>query len=214
MRPGPIQGVLRFKEEAMRIAVGVFGSAGGDYTPDVYRKAYHLGQAIAKTGCALVTGACPGLPYGSVEGARDAGGLVIGISPGHNLREHVGQYESPVEGFDVLVFTGDGLMGRETTAVRTCDIVIIIGGRSGTLGELAIAYEESKIIGVLEDTGGLADHVEEVIRFVGKDTGAIVIYDKDPESLVSRLLEAYHTYRRPLAEEISGSLLNTTRLAS
>src|SRR5437667_448881 len=54
-----------------------------------------------------------------------------------------------VDGFDVLIYTGSGLMGREITDIRTCDIVVIVGGRIGTLGEFAIAYDEGRLIGVL-----------------------------------------------------------------
>jgi len=41
-------------------------------------------------------------------------------------------------------------MGREVENIQTCDAVVIVGGRSGTLGEFAIAYDQAKIIGVLE----------------------------------------------------------------
>src|SRR5438093_12370710 len=40
-------------------------------------------------------------------------------------------------------------MGREITNIRSCDIVVIVGGRIGTLGEFAIAYDEGRLIGVL-----------------------------------------------------------------
>ena len=90
-----------------------------------------------------------------MRGAKDAGGLTVGISPGHNFAEHTIKYTSPSEGFDVLIYTGSGLMGREITGVRSCNIVVLTGGRSGTLGEFSIAYDEGKLIGVLEGTGGL-----------------------------------------------------------
>jgi len=80
-------------------------------------------------------------------------------------------------------------MGREITNIRSCDVVVIVGGRSGTLGELAIAYDEDKVIGVLEGTGGIADHVDEILRFCEKVTKAKVIYDSDPDRLIRRLLE-------------------------
>ena len=38
-------------------------------------------------------------------------------------------------------------MGREVINIRSSDIVAIIGGRSGTLGELAISYDEGKLSG-------------------------------------------------------------------
>jgi len=173
----------------MKVKVGVMGASGGELPPEAVEKSFDLGRAIARHDCILITGACPGLPYESVKGAKVEGGLVVGISPGLSLAEHVGKYESPVEGHDVLIFTGSGLMGREITNIRSCDVVVIVGGRSGTLGELAIAYDEDKVIGVLEGTGGIADHVDEILRFCEKVTKAKVIYDSDPDRLIRRLLE-------------------------
>jgi predicted Rossmann-fold nucleotide-binding protein len=67
---------------------------------------------------------------------------VVGISPGLSLDEHREKFNSPIESHDVLIFTGSGLMGREVVNIRSSDMVAILGGRSGTLGELAIAYDE------------------------------------------------------------------------
>ena len=135
----------------------------------------------------------------AVAGAKGAGGLVVGISPALSETEHVQRFNSPVEGFDVLIYTGSGLMGREVVNIRSSDIVVIAGGRSGTLGEFAIAYDEGRLVGVLTGTGGVADMVKELVTRMGKDTGAQVLYDDHPDSLVRRLVEYYRTshYRRP-----------------
>src|SRR5690606_1232021 len=92
---------------------------------------------------------------------------------------------------DVLVFTGLGLMGRELINIRSSDIIVVVGGRSGTLGEFAIAYEEGKLIGALEGTGGITVTLPAVEATLGKKTGAEVIYEPAPEILVDRLLSRY-----------------------
>jgi len=175
----------------MKIKIGVVGSADGPYAPGAKEKAYELGKYIALQGCILVTGACPGLPHEAALGAKSVGGITLGISPGLNLEEHIVKYQSPVDGYDILIFTGSGLMGREITAVRTCDAVVIVGGRSGTLGEFAIAYDEGKIIGVLFGTGGLADNTHTIVEICNKETGAVLIYEESPKRLVERLLQAF-----------------------
>ena len=177
----------------MRLTIGVMGSSGGDLSEEARKKAYRLGEAIAGQDATLITGGCPGLPYEAVRGAKAKGGLVVGISPGLSIDEHRGKYDSPVEGFDVLIYTGSGLMGHEITNIRSCDIVVIAGGRTGTLGELAIAYDEGRLIGVLTGTGGITAIVEEILRVSVKETGACVIYDDDPVKLVDRLIHYYHT---------------------
>jgi len=183
----------------MALKVGVMGGASGDMTTEHIAMAELLGGAIARSGCVLVTGACPGLPLAAARGAKASGGTVLGISPGLSLDEHVYKYRSPAEHHDILVFTGSGLMGREVDNIRTSDIVVIVGGRSGTLGELAIAYDEGKLIGVVTGTGGISDLIREILVACAKETGARVLYDSDPERLVAELLRVYRTehYRRP-----------------
>ncbi len=64
--------------------------------------------------------------------------------------------------------------------------------RSGTLGEFAIAYDEGKLIGVLQDTGGIADQIETILDICRiKQTGAKVVLDTDPERLIKRVLRVY-----------------------
>jgi uncharacterized protein (TIGR00725 family) len=183
----------------MKLTIGVMGSSGGDLNENARAKAYRLGEAIAKQDAILITGGCSGLPYDAVRGAKTKGAMTVGISPGLSLDEHQGKYRSPIESFDVLIYTGSGLMGREITSIRSCDIIVIVGGRTGTLGELAIAYDEGRLNGVLTGTGGITEIVETIIRVSAKETGACVLYDDDPENLVERLVEYYQTkhFRKP-----------------
>jgi uncharacterized protein (TIGR00725 family) len=173
------------------LAIGVMGSAGGDVAADVTERMEQLGEEVANRGYTLVTGAAPGIPHAAVIGASRRGGFVVGISPALNFQEHVERYTSPTYGYNVMVYAGSGLMGREIENIRTCDVVVIAGGRSGTLGEFAIAYDEAKVNGVLANSGGIADHIEEITRLVDKDTGAVVISDPDPIKLLDLLEKAY-----------------------
>lgn len=183
----------------MRLKIGVMGAATGDLRPEHRRAAYTLGHTIAAAGCITITGACPGLPLEAAMGAKAAGGLVIGISPALSLDEHIHKYHSPADSHDLLIFTGSGLMGREVVNIRSSDMVAIVGGRSGTLGELAIAYDEGKLIGVLMGTEGITDIASIILRACAKDTGARVIYERNPERLVHELLRLYRSahFRKP-----------------
>jgi uncharacterized protein (TIGR00725 family) len=182
-----------------QIRIGVMGSSGGDVEPNVAALSRSLGRAIAKHGCCLLTGACPGLPHEAVLGAWELDGRVVGISPAASLREHIETFDSPFREYGVLIFTGLGLMGRELVNIRSSDIVIVVGGRSGTLGEFAIAYETGKLIGVLTGTGGITGALGELQASLNKNTGSEILYDSDSEQLVVRLLERYrdHIYVCP-----------------
>ncbi len=183
----------------MRLKIGVMGGAGEDISREYLDRSASLGQAIAEHGCVLVTGACPGLPLAAADSARRNGGFVVGISPALSLDEHIDKYASPGEGHDVIIYTGAGMMGREVINIRTSDIVVIVGGRAGTLGEFAIAYDEGKLIGVLQGTGGITSLIPAIVEACNKQTGAKVYYDDDPKRLVQTLLGEYRTshYRHP-----------------
>jgi uncharacterized protein (TIGR00725 family) len=184
--------VARDPRTELQIRIGVMGSAGGDVDPSVRRVCQALGRSIAEGGCCLLTGACAGLPHETVLGAKAHGGHVIGISPAATLKEHVEVYQSPYREYDVVIFSGMGLMGRELINIYSSDIIVIVGGRSGTLGEFAIAYEQGKLIGVLSGTGGITAALPELeASLAAKHTGAEVVYDDDPSQLIERLLARY-----------------------
>jgi len=171
--------------------IGVVGSAGGELPQHALEKSRELGREIARRGCIIVTGACPGLPHAAVQGATEEGAIAIGISPALCLDEHRERYSSPYEEYDALIFTGSGLMGREVEVVRTADIVITVGGRSGTLGEFAIAYDDGNVIGVLLGTGGISDKLHEIVGHIRKETGAEIFYAEDPHDLLDQTLECH-----------------------
>ncbi len=197
-----MQNFVEERVRSLRIAVGVMGSAGGNLGRDVLEKAFEMGRAIALRGCVLVTGACPGLPHEAVKGAKSANGMVVGISPALNFEEHAIKYRSPYAGYDALVYTGSGLMGREIENIRSCDLVVFMGGRSGTLGEFAIAYDEGKVIGVLQGTGGIADRMDVIVSLVQKQTGSQIVYSRDPADLLGRLIAVYEERLLPYYKTI------------
>lgn len=183
----------------MKLQIGVMGSAGGVLTSRELALARRVGWSIGRRGALIVTGACPGLPHAAVLGAHEAGGESLGVSPAHSREEHVGMYESPLEPYTAMVFTGSGLMGREVDNIHSSDFVIFVGGRSGTLGEFAIAYDEGKLIGILRDSGGISNEFAGIARLFRKSTGAELIEETDPELLVDRCAEHYGLGTMPSA---------------
>jgi hypothetical protein len=185
----------------MKIQVGVMGSAGGVLTEEEMGLAYRLGKRIAERGCTIITGACPGLPHAAVLGAHEAGGESLGVSPALSREQHVMIYESPLQPYSSMVFTGSGLMGRETHNIHSSDFVIFVGGRSGTLGEFSIAYDEGKLIGILTNSGGMSNQFEPIARMVQKETGSIIITSDVPEELIDRCFELYE--KEPIPSSVA-----------
>ena len=167
------------------------GSAGGLITDPELELARRLGRAIAQANCTIVTGACPGLPHAAVLGAHEVHGISLGVSPALSREEHINVYNSPLQPYSTMVFTGSGLMGRETHNIHSSDFVMFIGGRSGTLGEFCIAYDEGKLIGIVTNSGGISNDFTKIAELVKKNTGSIIFTDDDPEALVARCLDYY-----------------------
>jgi uncharacterized protein (TIGR00725 family) len=176
--------------------VGVMGASETDALTESDKAslsdlAERLGAAVALQGCILITGATSGFPDLIARAFRQhGGGFALGISPAINPREHSELYKLPGDGVDMIVYTGFGLKGRNVINVRSADIVVLFGGATGTLNEFTIAYDEGKIIGVVEGSGGVADHIREIIGFCRKQTRGVVIFDKDPARLIERCREA------------------------
>jgi uncharacterized protein (TIGR00725 family) len=101
----------------------------------------------------------------------------------------------PDDGVDLLIYTGFGLKGRNVVNIRASDIVIIFGGGMGTLNEFTIAYDEGKVIGVLLGSGGIADHIDEIVSFARKTTSAVMISDTDVDVLIDRCLAVFNGRR-------------------
>ena len=170
----------------MKRTVGVMG-ASARQAPEIEDLAYRLGKAIGSLGVVLITGATTGMPLIAARGARESGGEVIGFSPAYNEHDHR-RLGLPFEHHDLILYTGLGFHGRNLLNVRSSEALFFAGGSMGTLNEFTIAYDEDKIMGVLEGTGGFCDHMQDWIRALAKPNNRSVIhYGGDPAVLVDRV---------------------------
>lgn len=157
-------------------------------TANAAEKACEVGKEIVAHDGTLLTGACWGMPYEAVKGAKEEGGFTVGVSPAISERDHYEQFKMPTDRFDLIFYTGYGFSARNVWLMRMADAVIFICGRMGTLNEFTICFEDDRLIGVLEGTGGTADMVREVVDRANKGPGHIV-YETEPEVLVRKLCE-------------------------
>lgn len=85
----------------------VSGAAKGASVEEGKELAAKLGEAIAKAGHSLLTGATIGLPNYAAEAYKAAGGkMSVGISPAASKVEHVLKYHLPTEAYDTILYTG------------------------------------------------------------------------------------------------------------
>lgn len=115
----------------MQIAV----VGGGECSPEVRDTAKRLGQIIASHGHVLICGGLGGVMEAACRGAREAGGLCVGILPG--------EMEEANSSVDVRIATGMG-HARNAIIVKSADLVIALPGELGTLSEMALAMKMNK----------------------------------------------------------------------
>ncbi len=174
-------------ESRYRYKVGVSGSAVNNCTPGAYAKAREIGRQIALAGAVCVTGDTKGVPQSAAHGAKSAGGMTAGISPAASREEHIRKYRLPDDDMDLVIYTGFQYSGRNLLFVRTCDALVFVCGRIGTLNEFTIAFEDHKPIGILTETGGMADEIEHILGVANRGRGKVV-FDPDPRNLVSKVI--------------------------
>ncbi len=157
---------------------------------DAFDAAESLGRAIARENAILITGATTGFPYWSAKGAKEKGGVVVGVSPAATEAEHAKRYDLPLDYHDFIFYTGAGYAGRNLLLTRLADAVIFGCGRMGTLNEFTIAFEDKKPIGILEGDWETDELFKEIIEksHRGGEMKGKIVYSDSPEELVKKII--------------------------
>ncbi len=136
-----------------RPIIGVMG--GGRADARSLEAAYRLGGLIAAQGWALLNGGRPaGIMEASAQGAKEQGGLTIGILPD----DRPGGASDYI---DVPILTGMG-DARNYVNVLSSDVVVACPGKAGTLSEIALALKNRRRVVLLAfDIGSVFDSYKE-----------------------------------------------------
>lgn len=118
----------------MHQLIGVIGA--GECDKDIYNRAFQVGQEIATQGYGMVCGGLGGVMEAAAKGCQQNGGITVGIIPQEDVQ--------PANSFlDIVIPTGMGIM-RNLLVVRTAMGLIAVGGRFGTLSEIAFGLQLKK----------------------------------------------------------------------
>lgn len=170
-----------------KIQIGIMGSAADlNYSKDALEFAKKVGELVAKSNNILVYGAEKEYSSLSTNAAIEAqknGGLTVGVTGGKD-KEVYGEFRP-----DVLIPCGLGIGGgREFTLVLSCDVIIAIGGGSGTLTEMAIAYQAGIPIVTVSNFSGWAEKVSDTYIDERKRLKCIKV--TTPEQAVNEAIKA------------------------
>ncbi len=182
------------KHQHSRLKICVSGAADTTHCGEgALEKAKELGREIVRQGAVLVTGATTGFPLWAAMGAKEEGGLSIGLSPASSEKEHVEVYKLPLDYLDIIIYTGFGYSGRNLLLTRSSDAVIVGCGRIGTINEFTIAFEDHKPIGVLRGPWEMDEVFDMILdKSHRRDEGA-VIFNENPKEIVAKLIEVIQT---------------------
>ena len=157
----------------------VIGNNDNGCTPELESIAYETGKEVAKSDSVLITGGLGGVMRSASHGAKDAGGLTVGIIP---------QDDSIManEFCDIVVPSGMGL-SRDFLNALSADGVIVVGGGSGTLSEICAAYMYKKPIATLKNSGGMATKYAD--QFIDHRENVKIVGFETPKDAVNYILE-------------------------
>lgn len=173
-----------------KIQIGIMGSAADlNYDVETEKFAKELGRLIAESGNILVYGAEK--PYSSLStnAAMECsknGGITVGICSGKDKKIY-GNYRPTV-----LIPCGLEIGGgREFTLVLSCDVIIAIGGGSGTLTEMAIAYQAGIPIVTIDKFDGWAKSLSN--QYIDDRKRLKCIRASTPEEALEKALAALNS---------------------
>ena len=126
-------------EFRLKPRIGVMGPAL--CLPDIYSLAREVGFLIGKKGAILICGGKSGVMEASARGAKEAGGITIGILPGASADE-----ANPYIDIPIVTDLGNA---RNAINVLTSQVIIAIHGSYGTLSEIALALKcHTPVVGI------------------------------------------------------------------
>jgi uncharacterized protein (TIGR00725 family) len=146
---------LAARQKLRRVPIGIIGPR--DATPAQYALAEQMGGALAHHGLQLLCGGKNGVMEAACKGHAQAGGLPVGLLPDE-------EWQSANPYVAIPIATGIG-PARNAIIARACLVLVAIGGGVGTLSEMALGLQFSRLVLAMAD----APAVDGVARVASVD---------------------------------------------
>ncbi|MBN1485383.1 MAG: TIGR00725 family protein [Chloroflexia bacterium] len=155
--------------------IAVCGAAVCDRA--TYERARRVGCLLAEAGAVLLCGGRGGVMEGACRGAREGGGLTVGLLPGARPDE-----ANPYVDLPIVTNLGQA---RNAVLVLSAQAVIAISGGAGTLSEIAFALKLGRpVVGL---------GTWRMVRGDGQTEDGI-LYADSPEQAVEWALEGLNSF--------------------
>lgn len=159
--------IVRAAGRTAPVVIGVCGP-GGAISSVLADAAHEVGTRLAAAGYTVATGGLDGVMAAAARGAREAGGVAVGLLPGDRAGDG-NEYLS------IALPTGLG-QARNAVLVNSVDAVIAIGASAGTLSEVALAVRSGTPVVWLHGWRITDDAGVEVLAPVATDAAQAVAF--------------------------------------
>lgn len=150
--------LLKNHKDEYRSIVAVIGEAGVRKGDRAYVLAEEVGELLINAGFRICSGGLGGVMSAAFQGARRAKkyreGDTVAIIPTLDHR-HANPFA------DIVIATGLGHL--RNGIVAAAEAVVVIGGKAGTLSEMALAWRYNRFLVALSGAGGVAE------QYAGKE---------------------------------------------
>jgi hypothetical protein len=170
---------LQQQSRVRRTQIAVIGYNGDRCSETARELAYETGKEIARAGAVLVCGGLGGVMEAACRGAKENGGMAVGIIPQDEF-SFANKY------CDVVVCTGIGF-ARDFIVASSADGIIAVGGGVGTLIELGVGYMIKKPMAAVAGSGGTADQYGG--KYLDERKRAPIMVASSPAEAVKAVLE-------------------------
>lgn len=147
------------------------------------KAAYEISKVAAEMGHIIITGGGTGIPDSATHGALDANGLSVAFS-------NEGHSKKSLEPSTFRVATEMGWDGRSVLAVKSCDVLIVIGGCNGTLNEITLAYLNTVPIWVLRNSSEMISRLEDFLYeglYIDRRKNVKIDFFDSPQGIIDNI---------------------------
>lgn len=145
--------------------------------------AYQMAKVVAEKKHIVITGGGTGIPASAIHGTLVANGLCITYS-------NEGHCESIPEPATFRVATEMGWDGRSVLAVKSSDILIVVGGCNGTLNEITLAYLNNIPIWILKNSSEMICRLEKFLyqgKYIDKRKNVELEFFDSAQDIITKI---------------------------
>jgi len=153
----------------------------GEIPENLEDAAYIVGSIIAEKGFVLACGGHTGVMEAACRGAKDNGGLTVGIMP-EDSTEGANPY------VDIILPTAMGY-ARNTLVALAGEVVIAVGGSTGTLSEIAQALNFGRQVVVVTGVDGIGEKIPSVFNVDGRKVKLHMASAEEAVEVAVKLIE-------------------------